>query len=156
MAQSAWRETAEFQLGAFHPAPGCSPHRAPPPDRGEASKRVRLRGCLARTRVQPRNRSEHYGFLVVYPNGAADSLRAAMPILHFHGTDYQYAPFEGGHGAKSLTDTRHMPVMETIEIWRRANQTVPSSMIEAFPARDVDGTRNEPATDLYGTYDVRA
>jgi hypothetical protein len=60
VAQSAWREAAEFQLGTFHPDPGGSPHRAPPHYRGETSKIVRLRARLARKRVQPRNRMREH------------------------------------------------------------------------------------------------
>ena len=55
-ALEAQEEPAEFPLGALHPDPGRSPQRVPPHHRGEASKRMCLRGHLARQRVHPRNR----------------------------------------------------------------------------------------------------
>ena len=73
-------------------------------------------------------------------NVKPDSVRLPVPILHFHGTDDEFAPFEGGHGLKGLTKMEHVPVMGTIEGWVRINQANPTPTVEELPDRDKDGT----------------
>lgn len=44
-----------------------------------------------------------------------------VPVLHFHGTDDQFAPFAGGRGARSLTQTEFFSVEHSIRTWVAAN-----------------------------------
>lgn len=69
------------------------------------------------------------------------TIRKPVPILHFHGTEDQYIPFEGGHGKRSLENTQHRPVMETIRLWVNINDTVATPLEEEIPDRFEDGTR---------------
>jgi polyhydroxybutyrate depolymerase len=56
------------------------------------------------------------------PLGTA-SIRPARPVavMHFHGTDDEHAPYDGGQGSRSLTATRFRSVNETIRLWVNAN-----------------------------------
>jgi polyhydroxybutyrate depolymerase len=76
------------------------------------------------------------GTLTVDPH----SIHAAMPILHFHGTDDQYVPFAGGRGPRSITKDLYMPVEETINVWVRINQATPNPTVEELPTHNNDGT----------------
>jgi polyhydroxybutyrate depolymerase len=68
-------------------------------------------------------------------------VRAPVPILHFHGTEDQYVPFEGGRGTRTLDKSRHTSVMDTIKIWVDVNGTTTTPMVEELPDRYEDGTR---------------
>jgi polyhydroxybutyrate depolymerase len=68
-------------------------------------------------------------------------IHEAMPIIHFHGTDDQYVPFEGGRGSRGVTRNSYMPVEETIKVWVRINQAMPIPKVEELPALHKDGTR---------------
>jgi len=69
------------------------------------------------------------------------SIRAPVPVAHFHGTDDQFVPYEGGRGARSLVRTGHTSVKRTIDAWVRANHADPEPMVEELPDRFNDGTR---------------
>jgi polyhydroxybutyrate depolymerase len=56
-----------------------------------------------------------------------------VSVIHFHGTDDDFCPFEGGRGRKSVSGTNHYPVEHTIEAWIAA-----------------DGCPAEPAVDRLG------
>ena len=45
----------------------------------------------------------------------------AMPVLHIHGTEDEFAPYDGGRGLKSVYGASLMSVPETIGAWVRAN-----------------------------------
>ena len=44
-----------------------------------------------------------------------------VPVIHFHGTDDQHAPFNGGRGEKSLSGTLFFSVEHSIQAWVKAN-----------------------------------
>jgi len=71
----------------------------------------------------------------------AGLVQKPVPILHFHGTEDQYIPFEGGHGRRSLENTLHRPVMDTIKLWVNINDCVTTPLEEEIPDRYEDGTR---------------
>jgi polyhydroxybutyrate depolymerase len=43
--------------------------------------------------------------------------RGPVSVIHFHGTDDQYVPIDGGVGEKSLAGTRFPPVIDSILFW---------------------------------------
>jgi polyhydroxybutyrate depolymerase len=53
------------------------------------------------------------GGLVTHPCAP----HAPVSVIHFHGTDDQYVPINGGVGRKSLTGTAFPPVRDTILFW---------------------------------------
>ena len=42
-------------------------------------------------------------------------------MIHFHGTDDQFAPFKGGKGEKSISGTDFYSVDHSIRSWVKAN-----------------------------------
>lgn len=44
-----------------------------------------------------------------------------VPILHFHGTDDQFTPFQGGKGPRSITGCDYPSIKQTIDWWRDFN-----------------------------------
>jgi polyhydroxybutyrate depolymerase len=68
-------------------------------------------------------------------------IRAAMPIIHFHGTDDRYVPFEGGRGSRGVTRNSYLAVEEAIKVWVRINRAAPVPDVEELPALQHDGTR---------------
>ena len=71
----------------------------------------------------------------------ADRITQCMPLLHFHGSDDQYVPFEGGRGSHSLVDIQHASVQQTLDVWVRANGANPDPVVEPILDRFEDGTR---------------
>ena len=69
------------------------------------------------------------------------AIHTAMPILHFHGSDDRYVPFEGGRGSRSVIRNSYMPVEETIKVWKRVNQATAVPRVEELPPSHDDGTR---------------
>ena len=69
------------------------------------------------------------------------TIHAAMPIIHFHGTDDRYVPYAGGRGSRSVTRNSYMPVEETIKLWLGINQARAIPLVEELPALHNDGTR---------------
>jgi polyhydroxybutyrate depolymerase len=67
-------------------------------------------------------------------------IHAAMPIIHFHGTDDRYVPFTGGRGSRGVTRNSYMAVEETIKVWRRINQAAAIPVVEELPSVHNDGT----------------
>src|SRR5262245_19450092 len=43
-----------------------------------------------------------------------------VSVIHFHGTDDEFAPFKGGKGPRSVTQTDFFSVEHTIKAWIRA------------------------------------
>ncbi len=65
----------------------------------------------------------------------------AVPVCHFHGTDDEFAPFAGGRGKRSLTQTNFYSVDHSIKAWVKANGCRATPRITKLaPAHD-DGTR---------------
>jgi polyhydroxybutyrate depolymerase len=63
-----------------------------------------------------------------------------VPILHFHGTDDEYAPLAGGRGPKSRSFTNFYSVAHTINAWVKANGCEPKPKVEKLPSTVEDGT----------------
>lgn len=53
-----------------------------------------------------------------------------IALMHIHGLDDQNAPYRGGNGANSLTDTNHRSVADTIALWRVANRCAEKPRVE--------------------------
>jgi polyhydroxybutyrate depolymerase len=66
--------------------------------------------------------------------------KGAVPVLHFHGTEDQYAPFEGGRGPKSRAFTFFYSVPHTIDAWVKANGCDKKPKVEKLPTTVEDGT----------------
>ena len=49
------------------------------------------------------------------------SLKRSVSVLHFHGTQDEYVPFEGGKGTKSITGTHFCSVQQSIQAWLKVN-----------------------------------
>lgn len=64
----------------------------------------------------------------------------AISVIHFHGTDDEFAPFAGGKGPKSIYGQEFLSVDHTIANWVQANGCPPDPVIESFPDRQKDGT----------------
>ncbi len=76
------------------------------------------------------------------PMGFADCSPARpVPVCHFHGVDDQFAPYNGGRGARSLSRTEFYSVDHTICCWVRGNGCHPEPEVTELPAPHNDGTR---------------
>jgi polyhydroxybutyrate depolymerase len=69
------------------------------------------------------------------------TIQAPMPIIHFHGTDDRFVPFEGGRGSRGVTRNSYMAVEEAIKAWKRINQASAIPSVEELSALHHDGTR---------------
>ena len=47
---------------------------------------------------------------------------AAIPVIHFHGTNDSHVPYEGGRGDRNLTKIEFASAANTIDWWAKANQ----------------------------------
>lgn len=66
----------------------------------------------------------------------------AVPVMHFHGTGDEFAPFDGGYGKgamgrKGVTEFRS--VEHTLQTWIKANGCAESPNVEALPDKADDG-----------------
>ena len=64
-----------------------------------------------------------------------------VPILHFHGTNDKFAPFEGGKGEKSLSGTDFYSVEHSIRAWVRADGCKEEPVTVELPDKAKDGTK---------------
>ena len=54
-----------------------------------------------------------------------------VSIIHFHGTDDEFAPFHGGRGARSVSQVEFYSVEHSIAAWVKANAcTYPPTKVE--------------------------
>jgi polyhydroxybutyrate depolymerase len=67
--------------------------------------------------------------------------KRSVPVIHFHGTDDQFAPFEGGKGKKSLSGTEFYSVNHSIRAWVKANGCKEVPATEELPDKAKDGTK---------------
>ncbi|HJT76580.1 MAG TPA: PHB depolymerase family esterase [Gemmataceae bacterium] len=65
----------------------------------------------------------------------------AVSVLHFHGTDDEFAPFQGGVGPRSLFRTNFNSVEHTVRAWVRANGCAQEPVTEELPDKAHDGTK---------------
>lgn len=63
-----------------------------------------------------------------------------VPVIHFHGTDDQFAPFKGGKGTKSLSQTDFYSVDHSIKAWIKADGCKTEPVIVKLPDKAKDGT----------------
>jgi polyhydroxybutyrate depolymerase len=63
-----------------------------------------------------------------------------VPVLHFHGTEDAFAPFKGGKGTKSLSQTDFYSVEHSIRAWVKADGCSEKPEEEKLPDRTKDGT----------------
>lgn len=61
------------------------------------------------------------------------------PVMHFHGTDDEFAAFQGGPGPKSISQTDFYSVEHSIEAWVKANGCPAKPTITKEPDRADDG-----------------
>jgi polyhydroxybutyrate depolymerase len=64
-----------------------------------------------------------------------------VPVLHFHGTSDEFAPFKGGKGSKSLSGTNFYSVDHSIRAWVKADGCKEEPTTEELPDRARDGTK---------------
>lgn len=48
-------------------------------------------------------------------------LKRPVSVLHFHGTNDEFVPFEGGKGPKSITGTQFLSAEQSVGMWVKAN-----------------------------------
>lgn len=66
--------------------------------------------------------------------------RRPVPVIHFHSTEDQFAPFKGGKGKKSLTQTEFFSVNHSIQSWVKANGCKDKPVTTRIPDKAKDGT----------------
>lgn len=64
-----------------------------------------------------------------------------VSVIHFHGTDDQFAPFKGGKGKKSLSQTNFYSVEHSVRSWVEANGCKEKPETTKLPDKAKDGTR---------------
>jgi polyhydroxybutyrate depolymerase len=63
-----------------------------------------------------------------------------VSVIHFHGTQDEFAPFEGGRGKKSVSGTNFYSVDHSIREWVKANGCPEQPVTVRQPDRTRDGT----------------
>jgi polyhydroxybutyrate depolymerase len=63
-----------------------------------------------------------------------------VPVIHFHGTADEFAPFKGGKGAKSISGTDFYSVDHSIRAWVKANGCPERPATVQLPDHAKDGT----------------
>lgn len=67
-------------------------------------------------------------------------IKAPKPVIHFHGTDDEFIPWNGGRGPKTQLANEHRSVPDTIAAWVRANGADPTPETVPLPDTAKDGT----------------
>ncbi|MFJ3054685.1 alpha/beta hydrolase family esterase [Herbaspirillum sp. NPDC087042] len=70
----------------------------------------------------------------------ADTVKAAMPVLHIHGSDDPFIPFMGGIGKQEVSQLPRISVAKTIEAWVKADGADPKPAINDIADTAGDGT----------------
>jgi len=68
------------------------------------------------------------------------SPKRPVPVIHFHGTDDQFAPFKGGKGARSLSQANFFSVDHSIRAWVKANGCKDEPATVKLPDKAKEGT----------------
>jgi polyhydroxybutyrate depolymerase len=66
-----------------------------------------------------------------------------VPVVHFHGTEDDFCPFQGGRGARSVSRTDFYSVEHTIRTWVEANGCPTEPVVER-----IEAARNEIDLDV--------
>jgi poly(3-hydroxybutyrate) depolymerase len=80
----------------------------------------------------------------------APNAKRPVPVMHFHGTADEFAPFRGGYGkgsfgrSKGVTEFRS--VEHTIKAWVKVNGCQPEPKVEPLPDKAVDGMKSTRKT----------
>ena len=69
------------------------------------------------------------------------SPKRPVPVIHFHGKDDEFAPFKGGKGAKSLSQTEFYSVDHSVKAWIKANGCKNGPKTVEIPDKAKDGTK---------------
>jgi polyhydroxybutyrate depolymerase len=64
-----------------------------------------------------------------------------VPVMHFHGTDDKFAPFNGGSGERSLSQTDFYSVKHSLDCWIKANECRADPIVKEERPAVEDGTR---------------
>lgn len=74
------------------------------------------------------------------PMGTADCKPTRpVSVIHFHGTDDNFAPYNGGHGKRSVSGTQFYSVDHSIKAWVQANGCPDTPRVEKLPDKASDG-----------------
>ncbi len=69
------------------------------------------------------------------------NVKAPVPVVHFHGTDDKFVPWEGGEGSRSISNVPHTSVDVTIKTWVKANGASDKPVETQLPDSSDDGTK---------------
>lgn len=64
-----------------------------------------------------------------------------VPVMHFHGIDDKFAPFKGGRGERSLSQTDFHSVEFSIDCWVKTNECQAEPVVKQESAQVEDGTQ---------------
>lgn len=78
------------------------------------------------------------------------SPKRPVPVIHFHGTADENAPFTGARGSRSLTNTNFYSVDHSIRAWVKANGCDESAKVEDLPDKIDDGMTVQRKTHSNG------
>jgi polyhydroxybutyrate depolymerase len=65
--------------------------------------------------------------------------RRSVPIIHFHGTEDEFAPYAGGRGPQSTAFAPFYSVQHSVDAWVRANGCSDKPTVEKLPNKADDG-----------------
>jgi polyhydroxybutyrate depolymerase len=69
-----------------------------------------------------------------------------VPVIHFHGTKDEFAPFEGGIGPRSISRVHFISVQHSIEIWVKQNGCPDTPKVVDVPDVADDGMTSKRKT----------
>jgi polyhydroxybutyrate depolymerase len=70
-----------------------------------------------------------------------------VSVIHFHGSDDEFVPVEGGVGRRSVSGTHHFSLAHTIRAWVEANGCPSQPLTETMP-----GLRDDSTTIVRSSY----
>jgi polyhydroxybutyrate depolymerase len=70
----------------------------------------------------------------------ARPLNRKVSVMHFHGTDDQYIPFDGGHGRRSMPGLSFNSVESAMRAWTTIDGCSASPLVETLPDAVDDST----------------
>jgi polyhydroxybutyrate depolymerase len=71
-----------------------------------------------------------------------------VSVMHFHGTDDRFAPFDGGQGERSVSQIHFFSVKHSIDNWVGANGCPREPIVTSLDSKVDDGTK--VTRSLYG------